>query len=162
MSALPMTEASLEELRSEVEQLRRTTRDQVEQRLREARPYGEGSNNDEYHAIREEQMVLEARIGALEETIARAVVVEADPTASDVAVIGSMVTIQDLDSDARGRYRLTSAHQALHPAIISAASPVGQALIGARPGSVVTIELPNGRSRSVRLVSVEPPSPEGS
>jgi transcription elongation factor GreA len=152
-----MTARTLEQLRSELERLRRKTRDQVEQRLREARPYGEGSNNDEYHAIREEQMVLEARLGALEDTIARAVVVDLDSTTPDVAVIGSTVTIEDADSGTRRRYRLSSAHQELGRDRISAASPMGQALLGARPGAVLTIELPSGRSRSVRLVSVTTP-----
>jgi transcription elongation GreA/GreB family factor len=98
----------------------------VEQRLREARPYGEGSNNDEYHAVREEQMVLEARLAALENTVAHAVVVDADDAARA-------------------------------PDVISAASPMGQALMGARPGAVVTVDLPNRRSRTVRLVAVKTP-----
>jgi transcription elongation factor GreA len=152
-----MTARTLEELRSELEQLRRTTRDQVEQRLREARPYGEGSNNDEYHAIREEQMVLEARLAALEATIARAVVIDFDSTTPDVAVIGSTVTIEDVDSATRRRYRLGSAHQQLGRDLISAASPMGRALLGPRPGAVLTIELPSGRPRSVRLLSVKTP-----
>jgi transcription elongation factor GreA len=154
-----MTAQTLEELRSELERLRRTTRDQLEQRLREARPYGVGSNNDEYHAVREEQMVLEARLAALEETIARAVVIEVDSTAPDVAVIGSTVTIEDVESGSQRRYRLASAHQERGPDLISAASPMGQALLGARTGNVLTVELPSGRSRRIRLVSVKTPPP---
>ena len=74
-----MTAAGLDELRSELERLRQRTRSHVEQRLREARPYGDGSNNDEYQDVREEQMVLEARLAALEDTIDRAVVVGCAP-----------------------------------------------------------------------------------
>jgi transcription elongation factor GreA len=152
-----MTSAGLDELRSELERLRQQTRNHVEQRLREARPYGEGSNNDEYHDVREEQMVLEARVAALEETIDRAVVVEAEHARRGAAVIGATLTIEDLESGQTSRHRLSGAHQALTPDVISAASPMGQALMGARAGAVATIDLPNGRSRSVRLVAVRMP-----
>jgi transcription elongation GreA/GreB family factor len=97
-----MTAASLDELRSELERLRRSTRLQVEQSPREVRPYGEGSNNDEYHAVREEQMVLEARLAALEDAIARAIVVDnSEDLAQDAAVIGSTIAIEDLTSGRR-------------------------------------------------------------
>jgi transcription elongation factor GreA len=152
-----MTSAGLDELRSELERLREQTRSHVELRLREARPYGEGSNNDEYHDVREEQMVLEARLATLEETIDRAVVVDAEHATRGTAVIGSTVTIEDLESRQTSRHRLTGAHQALTPDVISAASPMGQALMGARAGAVATIDLPDGRSRSVRLVAVRMP-----
>lgn len=61
----------------------------------------------------------------------------------------------ELERLRRRAHRLTSAHQSLGPDVISAASPVGQALIGAVPGATVTVDLPNGRSRSMRLVAVE-------
>jgi transcription elongation factor GreA len=150
-----MTAASLNELRDEFEQLRRRTRVEIAQRLREARSYGDGSNNDEHHAVREEQMVLEARIASLEDTLARATVVDTDEAARGVAAIGSTVLIEDLASGAVSQHRLTSAHHSLGPDTISAASPMGQALIGARPGTTVTVQLPNGRTRSIRLVDVK-------
>jgi transcription elongation factor GreA len=152
-----MTAAGLDELRSELERLRQQTSDHVEQRLREARPYGEGSNNDEYHDVREEQMVLEARLAALEDTIDRAVVVDAEHARRGTAVIGATVTIEDLESGQTSRHRLCGAHQTLAPDAISAASPMGQALMGGRAGAVATIDLPDGRSRRVRLVAVSMP-----
>jgi transcription elongation factor GreA len=150
-----MTAASLEELHGELERLRRRARLQIAQALRDARSFGEGSNNDEYHAVREEQMVLQAQLAALEQTIERATIAGPDEAAPGAAVIGSTVSIEDLTSGTTARYRLTSAHQSLGPDVISAASPVGQALIGAAPGATVTVDLPNGRSRSIRLVAVE-------
>jgi transcription elongation factor GreA len=150
-----MTAAGLDSLRRELERLRERTRLEIAQRLREARSYGEGANNDEYHAVREEQMVLEARMASLEETIARATVVDSDDTQQGVAAIGSTVWVEDLASGTTAPYRLTSAHQPIGPDAISAASPIGQALMGAAPGAVATVDLPNGRSRSVRLVDVK-------
>jgi transcription elongation factor GreA len=150
-----MTAASLNEFRDELEQLRGRTRLEIAQRLREARSYGDGSNNDDHHAVREDQMVLEARIASLEDTLARAVVVDPDEAARGAAVIGSTVLIEDLVSGAVSQHRLASAHGSLGPDTISAASPMGQALIGASPGAIVTVQLPNGRIRSIRLVDVK-------
>lgn len=146
--------AALDELREELEQLRARSRGEIAQQLREARAFGAGSNNDEFHAIREEQLVVEARIAALEETIARAAVVDPRDVEHGVAVIGSTVLIEDLDSGTVGQYRVASAHHSLGPDTISAASPMGQALVGAAAGTIVKVELPNGRSRSVRLADV--------
>ena len=150
-----MTAAGLESLRSELGRLRERTGLEVAQRLREARPYGEGANNDEYHAVREEQMVLQARMASLDETIARAIVVDSGDAVQGVAAIGSTLWVEDLASGATAPYRLAGAHQSIGRDVISAASPMGRALMGAAPGTVATVELPNGRSRSVRLVDVE-------
>ena len=150
-----MTAADLESLRSELERLRERTGLEIAQRLREARFYGEGANNDEYHAVREEQMVLQARMASLEETIARAIVVDPDDAVQGVAAIGSTVWVEDLASGTTAPYLLTSAHQPIGPDVISAASPIGRALMGAVPGTVATVDLPKGRSRSVRLVDVQ-------
>jgi transcription elongation factor GreA len=149
-----MTAATLEELRDELERLRARTRVEIVALLREARPFDSGLNNDEFHAAREEQLVLEARIASLEETIARAQVVDPRGAHSGMAVIGSVVLIEDLDSGAVSQHRLASAHHYLGRDTISAASPVGQALVGATVGTIVTVDLPNGNSRSVRLVQV--------
>ena len=155
-----MTPAGLEELRLELERLRRHGRDEVAQRLREARTFGDDSNNDEYHAVREEQTVLEARIALLEDAVGRAVVIDQDEGSDGVAAIGSTLLIEDLATGCKSRQRLASAHS-VAPSTISAASPVGQALLGAAPGTVVTASLPNGRSRRLRLLAVEAAQPGG-
>jgi transcription elongation factor GreA len=153
-----MTAAGLASLRQELGRLRERTGLEIAERLREARSYGEGANNDEYHAVREEQMVLQARMASLEETIARAIVVDSADAVQGVAAIGSTLWVEDLASGATAPYRLAGAHQSIGPDVISAASPMGRALMGAVPGTVATVELPNGRSRSVRLIDVETPA----
>lgn len=152
-----MTATGLEELQSELEQLRERDRQDMAQGLRDARATGGGSNNDEYHAVLEEQMVTAARIAMLEEIVERAVVVDPDAAGEGVAVIGASVLVEDMTSGAKRRYRLANAH-ALEPDAVSAASPMGQALMGATAGEVVTLDLPNGSSRSLRLVAVDPPA----
>src|SRR5215211_2705610 len=149
-----MTLAALDELRDELHRLRELANDETAQRLRDARGYGEGSNNDEYHAVREDQMVLEARIASLDATIARARLVDSHAAGEETAVIGSIVLVEDLGSGAVKRYRLVSAHDSLGPDVISAGSPMGQAIVGTTAGTIVTVRLPNGRVRSVRLLEV--------
>src|SRR4051794_25963678 len=152
-----MTTAGLEELQGELAQLRRSVSEEIAQRLREARSYGDGSNNDEYHAVREEQMVFEARIASLEDTVTSAVVVGPGAGDDGLAVIGSTVSIEDLASGDHSRHQLASAHSANRGGI-SAASPMGHGLMGATPGTVVTVDLPRGHSRSVRVIAVEGPA----
>jgi transcription elongation factor GreA len=156
-TAALMTVDTLHELRAELERLRRHSRSEITQRLRDARAYGDGSNNDEHRAVREEQIVLEARLRSLEATIARAKVVDPRDGETGVAVIGSEVVIEDLDSGTLSEYRLGSAHETPRPDTISAGSPMGKALVGARPASSVTVELPSGRTRRVRLLEVDTP-----
>ena len=105
-------------------------------------------------------MVLLARIASLEEAIENAVVVDPEGTPDGVAVLGSTVVIEDLATETKTRHRLASAHSGEREAI-SAASPMGRALFGARPGAIVTVNLPNGRSRRVRLAEVEQEASEG-
>ena len=150
-----MTATELNELRSELERLSQLHREEISEQLRDARSYGGGSNNDEYHALREEQMVVEARISSLEDTVARATVIEPHDAVDGIATIGSRVVLEDLSSGGKTRaYRLAGAYS-VDRDVISAASPMGQALMGAVERTVVTADLPNRRSRSVRVIAVE-------
>lgn len=153
LRAAPMTRAALAALQRELDDLR-TARSDVARELREARGYGNGSENDEHQSVREQQIVLEARIRALEDVAANAVVIEAGDGA-DIAAIGSDVVIEDVGSGRRREYRLASAYSAAGSGVVSAASPMGRALLGARPGDILQVELPSGRSMSVRLVRVD-------
>jgi transcription elongation GreA/GreB family factor len=147
-----MTADGLSELRSELDRLRGHDREEVRHRLRDARSYGHES--DEVYALREEEMILEARIALLEETISRAVLVSAQAAAGAVTV-GCAATVEDLATGQRSRHTIAGAHEPFSPGRVSAASPMGQKLIGAAPGAVVEVELPRGRSRRLRLTSIE-------
>ncbi|MEX2194533.1 MAG: GreA/GreB family elongation factor [Thermoleophilaceae bacterium] len=156
-SALLMTPAGAYELRAELERLRDAGRDEISQRLREANDFGADSNNDDHGAVRDDQAILEARIASLEDVLARAVVV--DPaTGGDMAMVGSRVTVEDLGSGKVSSYRIGGAHEAIDRDFVSAASPMGRALMGAATGAVVTVELPSRRSLRMRVVEIVPPS----
>ena len=155
-ASIIVTPAGLERLQRELDALRERSNLDMATRQRDARSYGSDSNNDEYYALREEQMVVDARMAQLEDLIRRARVIDTSKAGeAGVAALGARVVIEDLDSGAIHTYELAGAHQEFGRTAVSAASPMGQALLGAAAGAELTVELPNGRSRSIRLISVD-------
>jgi transcription elongation factor GreA len=153
---LPLTAAAHRALRQERDKLRKEKRHQFPARLRLVREFGDGSNNDEYLAIREEETVVDARLARLEDILNRALIV--DPAESDGTVaIGCAVTVLDLGAGEPFDYVIDSAHAPIAPNAVSAVSPVGKALLGRSPGDLVIVELPRkGRTRELEILAVTP------
>jgi transcription elongation GreA/GreB family factor len=152
-----LTRTGLRTREQELDQLRAAKRDDIGRRLREARGYGEPAGNDEYLATREDEAIIDARIAALETMLAQASVVphRGHP---GVVGIGSVVSVDEPNGGASARYRLVGSHEAQAPGDASISSPVGQALLGRRAGDTVTVRLPDGRTRRLRIASVAPPT----
>ena len=153
-----MSEQGLAALKDELAQLRDRKAGEVAEQLREARSFGDAAGNDELWAIREDEAILDARIARLEEILALARVAETGTPGSGVAGIGSVVELEDVGTGTTARYRIVAVHD-LAPARgitpVSAASPVGRAIIGKSVGARVSVELPRGGARQLRLVAVE-------
>jgi transcription elongation factor GreA len=151
-----LTQAGLRARERELAQLRAAKRDDIGRRLREARGYGEPAGNDEYLATREDEAIIDARIAALEAMLAQASAVQhrGQPGVVD---IGSVVSVDETNSGAGAHYRLVGSHEARAPGDVSISSPVGRALLGRRAGDTVTVSLPDGRARSLRIAAVAPP-----
>jgi transcription elongation GreA/GreB family factor len=81
-----------------------------------------------------------------------------EPGAPGVVGIGSVVTVDETNNGAGARYRLVGSHEAEQAGDVSIGSPVGQALLGRRASETVTVSLPDGRVRRLRIVSVAPPT----
>jgi transcription elongation factor GreA len=152
-----LTEVGLQAREEELDQLRAAKRDDIGRRLRDARGYGEPAGNDEYLATREDEAIIDARIGTLEAMLAQASVVE-HRAGPGVVGLGSVVTVDETDNGAGARYRLVGSHEAQERGDVSISSPVGQALLGRRASETVTVSLPDGRIRRLRIVSVAPPT----
>ena len=152
-----LTEVGLRAREEELDQLRAAKRNDIGGRLREARGYGEPGGNDEYLATREDEAIIDARIAALEAMLAKASVVQ-HRGRPGVVGIGSVVIVDDAECGAGARYRLVGSHEAQAPGDVSISSPVGQALLGRRAGETVTVGLPDGRTRTLRIASVAPPT----
>jgi len=134
------------EAEAELEELREEKRPRIVAAIKAAREEGDLSENAEYHAAREEQGHLEARIRILEELLGNAEVVEA-PT-GDTAQVGSRVRFRDQDSGEEKDITLVHRLEAsMAEGKLSAESPVGRALLGASKGDAVSFETPSGKKK---------------
>jgi transcription elongation factor GreA len=153
---LPVTAAAHAALVEERDKLLDEKHHQFPERLRMAREFGDGSNNDEYFAIREEEAIVDARLARLDDILSRARVVDPDRS-EDTIAIGSSVTVLDFASGEPVDYVIDSAHAPAAPRAVSVVSPVGKALLGRRSGDVVIVDLPRkGRTRELEVLDVRP------
>jgi transcription elongation factor GreA len=161
MNETLITPTGLARLSDELERLRTSERQAVTERIRVAKATdADANNNRDYQAAREEQERLEARIARLEQRLAVALVAEPD-AANDVVDLGERVRLRDLKTGARHEYELVGTLEA-DPATgrISAASPLGRALIGRRRGEVAVFQSPRGRRR-LKILRVMQPEATG-
>jgi len=145
----PMTPAQKRQLESELAQLEGPRRADAIQAIATARDFGDLSENFEYHAAKNEQGLLEHRIRLIRDRLDRAVLVEQEPTASGEVGIGSTVEIED-DNGERMILEISSVGG------VSPDSPLGRALLGAKPGEEVEVVAPRGSWRA-RIMAIGRP-----
>ncbi len=149
-----MTEVELEALQAELRRLQSDGRREIAARIKTAREWGDLKENAEYHAAKEDQAHLETRILKLREQVRRASVIEVN-SAAEVVAHGSTVSFTDRASGRTQTFTIVSPHDA-KPASgsLSVASPIAQALLGARVGDVVQAHTPTGaRALEVRTIN---------
>jgi transcription elongation factor GreA len=143
-----MTEEGLEDLKKELRTLKTKERSRIAEEIAEARAKGDLSENAEYDAAKEEQGKLEARIAKLEDTIARARVVDEDTVDDSKAYILSNVTVENLGNGSEQTFTLVSEQEAdISENKISIKSPIGKGLLGKEEGDEVEIDVPAGTVR---------------
>ena len=144
MDSIPMTAEELDNALRELRELESNGRAGMAARIKTAREWGDLKENAEYHAAKEDQAHLETRIARLRRQIRSAVVVETTGSTETVEH-GSTVSYTDRTNNREYSYRIVSPNEA-RPAegTLSVASPVAQALIGARVGDVVEVHTPRG------------------
>lgn len=150
-----ITADGFRELRVRLEKLRTARTKEYSERLREARQHGDAGANDEYLAVLEDGAVIDAQIARLEELLSRARVVDERVARAGSVAIGSTVVVEDQRSGRVDRYRIIGPLEAGGEGAVSAGSAVGEALLGREPGAVVTVELPRGGARTLRILAVE-------
>ena len=143
-----LTPDGLRQLQDEIEHLSTVRRDEVAERIRQARDFGDISENSEYDDAKAEQAMLEHRISTLQEKLRRARVIKASDLSADKVSGGSTVTLRDLDEDEEFTYTVVGSAEA-DPANhkLSNESPTGQAIIGKKGGEKVTVPVPAGALR---------------
>jgi transcription elongation factor GreA len=155
-SADALTAEGAARLEAELDQLVRVKRPQVIARIRTAKEHGDLKENAEYHAAREEQSFLEGRVQAIEARLRTAVIVTAPAPGSRVG-LGSVVTLE-VDGETVAYTIVGADESAPGRGRISAASPVGRALVGRDAGDEVVIRTPSGDATYRILAIDEAPS----
>jgi transcription elongation factor GreA len=149
-----LTRAEFDELARELGVLRDRRQAELAERLRDARAYGSPGDNEDVLAVHEEASVLEARIGRLEELLRSAPVV--DQEFDGCASLGCTVRVAGPGGRVAEYVLVGRRSETSSPRDVSSGSPVGQALLGARAGQAVRVELPGGRERDLRILAVTP------
>ncbi len=151
-----LTPEGLEKLKQEIEYLSGEKRREVAERIKEAREFGDISENSEYDDAKNEQMMLEARIATLEEKLRSATVIDASELDTDVVRVGVTVNVKDGDgkSDVFMIVGSTEADPSATPKRLSNESPVGKALLGHKKGDTVDVTLPSGKVRRLKIAKI--------
>jgi len=140
-----LTEEGYRKLTEEIEHLSTVKRREVAQRIKEARDFGDISENSEYDDAKNEQAQLEYRIQSLEQKLRNARVVDTEHVSTEAVSIGARVTLKDLKNKGTLEYAIVGSAEAdPRNHRLSNESPVGKALLGKKKGDKVTIPAPKG------------------
>lgn len=146
MSKVPMTLRGYELLQEELKRLKSTERPAVIKAIAEARAHGDLKENAEYHAAKDQQGFIEARIKEIEGKLSHVQVI--DVTAIDARgkiIFGSTVKLFDEDADKEITYKIVGEDEAhIKSGLLSFTSPIARALIGKNEGDVVEFSAPDG------------------
>ena len=156
MDKEPITVIGLKNLKSELEDLKNVQRPKVVEAIAEARSHGDLKENAEYHAAKEQQALIESRVIAINDLIARANVIDVTKIDNDGKVIfGSTVKVQDLESNKEISYKLVGQDEAdISKHLIFYKSPIGKALIGKNKNDIVNVNTPSGE-KNLEIKDVE-------
>jgi transcription elongation factor GreA len=151
-----LTPEGLEKLKEELDHLSTDKRREVAERIKEAREFGDISENSEYDDAKNEQAMLEQRIAQLEERLRSAQVIDANEISTDVVGVGSTVHVKDEKTGKSQKFTIVGSAEA-NPAEmkLSNESPVGRALIGHKRGDVVSVPVPKGPARKLKITKID-------
>ena len=150
-----VTAEGLAELQEKLDYLINVRRPEASERIKQAREYGDLSENAEYDAAKEEQGIIEAEIRVLQAQIDNAVVIE-EHSRSSKGIIGSTVTLHDIDMNEDLVYRIVGSTEAnISEGLISNESPLAVAILGRKKGETVSVKDNEGDSYEVKIVNVK-------
>ena len=151
-----LTKQGLAELKEKIEYLSTQRRREVAERIKEAREFGDIMENSEYDDAKNEQALLEQRIAHLEERLRRATVIDEKQLDTETVGVGVRVHVKDQKSGDSKKFQIVGSAEA-DPTEnkLSNESPIGKALVGHKRGDVVTVEVPRGPRRKLKITKIE-------
>jgi transcription elongation factor GreA len=142
---IPMTREGFDKKRADLDRLQNVEMIAVTKRVATARDMGDLSENAEYHAAREDQGMLQARINELKSQLSRALIVEKSNEPTDSVIFGCRVRVRDVDIEEEEEFILVGPGDEDHDNNkILMSSPIGQGLAGKKVGDVAEIPVPKG------------------
>ena len=140
-----MSQERYDALKEELQYLETDKAKEVSEQIKEARSFGDLSENSEYDEAKTEQGKLYSRIAEVENILSNYVVIEEDENAGNDIRLGSTVTVLDKEFNEELTYKIVGSQEAdpMH-GVISEESPFGKALLGAKEGDTVSVEAPRG------------------
>ena len=155
MEKIPMTPTGFQSLERELGELKSKERPAIIRAIAEAREHGDLSENAEYHAAKDRQGMIEARISELESKIGLAEVIDISNLSGDHIQFGAKVTVVDEKTDEKSTYQIVGADEAeVNEGRLSVTSPLARALIGKTSGDAIEINTPNG-ARNYEILNVK-------
>jgi transcription elongation factor GreA len=151
-----LTQAGLDELKGKIEHLSTVRRREVAERIKEAREFGDIAENSEYDDAKNEQAMLEKQIADLEEKIRNARLIDEKNVGTDAVTVGVTVHVKDQKTDKSTKFKIVGSSEA-DPAEqkLSNESPVGKALMGRKRGDIVSVPVPRGPARKLKITKIE-------
>jgi transcription elongation factor GreA len=151
-----ITQDGLDKLKSEIEHLSTVKRREVAARIKEAREFGDIAENSEYDDAKNEQALLEQRIAQLEERLRRSTVINHKDVDTTVVSVGAIVHVKDQKTGDSRKFQLVGSAEA-NPAEqkLSNESPIGRALVGHKKGDVVSVDVPRGPKKKLKITKIE-------
>jgi transcription elongation factor GreA len=148
MKTVPMTRKGYEKLKAELAHMEHEQWPSIVDEIEKARAHGDLSENAEYHAAKEKQGILDAKIRQLKDKLARAEIIEAGDLKGDTVAFGATVKVRNVETGDERQYQIVGPEEMdLMEGKISIKSPVGRALVGAARGDVIEVETPGGTRR---------------
>jgi len=152
---IPMTREGFEKKKAELDRMVGVEMIEVTKRVASARDLGDLSENAEYHAAREDQGMLQAKIDMLKDQLSRAFIIDKGSLPTDSVAFGSRVKVMDLDMDEEETFELVGPGQENPDKNrILTSSPIAQGLLGKKKGEVAEIPVPRGTLR-FKVVAIE-------
>ena len=157
-----LTRTDIEKMKEELHQRRTVTRPQLLEAVKEARAFGDLSENFEYKAAKREKNQNESRIRYLENMIKTAVVISDHSGAGEIGLFDKVTVLFEEDDETEQFQLVTTLRQDSLHGLISKESPVGKALLGRRAGDRVTARVSDSYSYPLRILAVEKGADDGS
>jgi transcription elongation factor GreA len=149
-----MTPRGYELLEEELRRIRAEERPRIVREIEAARAHGDISENAEYHAAKERQGQIEARLRLVEDRLARAQVIDPTQQSGDRVIFGATVVLVDVESEERTTYTIVGEDEAdVNQGLISVTSPVARAIMGREEGSSVQVRVPKG-TRELEIIEI--------